>query len=187
MESDDNDSALASMGKALRALQDAATATSAPMSVAVEVSQAIEDATSMLQAFVANPALVGTDFPTYVRARAAHTLMPQMTVVARTPESVEFSVLFGIFYRNPFGQVHGGAIAMVFDTAIARLGLGGTKRFLTANLSVDYRGSAPVDVELMVKIRLARIDGRKRFIEGELMNGDELLAEVRALFIEARN
>ncbi len=187
METEDNDSGLASLGKALRALQDAATATSAPMSVASDVAQAIDDATSLLLPFVADAEQYGADFPNYVRARAAHTLMPQMTVVARTSESVEFAVLFGIFYRNPFGQVHGGAIAMVFDTAIARLGLVGTKRFLTANLSVDYRGAAPVDVELTVRIRLARIEGRKRFIEGELMNGDELLAEVRALFIEARD
>lgn len=186
METDDNDSALAGMGKALRALQDAATATSAPMSVAAQAAQVIAEVASMLEPFAANAEPMRTDFPAYVRARAAHTLMPQMTVVARTAESVEFSVLFGIFYRNPFGQVHGGAIAMVFDTAIARLGLGGTKRFLTANLSVDYRGAAPIDVDLTVKIRLARIEGRKRFIEGELLNGEDLLAQVSALFIESR-
>jgi acyl-coenzyme A thioesterase PaaI-like protein len=179
-------SALADMGMALRALQNAATGTSASLVVAAQVAAAIDDVTEMLRPFDASVESLGADLDTYVRARAAHTLQPIFLELDRGIDSVAFSIRFGMFHRNPFGQVHGGAIAMMFDSAIARLGLDGEKRFLTANLSVDYRSAAPIDVEFIVNIRVSSSDGRKRFIEGELLNGDTLIAEVHALFIEAR-
>jgi len=185
--SQDN-SSLADLGSALRALQNAATGTSAPFEVAAEVAEAINKITEVLRPFNCQVESLGQDLETYVRARAAHTLQPRMLELRRdSNESVEFSVRFAMFHRNPFGQVHGGAIAMMFDTSIARLGLDGEKRFLTANLSVDYRAAAPINVDFIVKIRVTRSEGRKRFIEGELLNGDILVAQVHALFIEARS
>lgn len=184
----EDDSSLADLGTALRALQNAATGTSAPLEVAAEVAEAINKITELLRPFNCPVESLGRDFDTYVRARAAHTLQPIFHELHRNKnESVEFSVRFAMFHRNPFGQVHGGAIAMMFDSSIARLGLDGEKRFLTANLSVDYRAAAPIDVDLIVKMRVARSEGRKRFIEGELSHGDVLVAEVHALFIEARS
>ena len=182
----DDRSSLADLGQALRTLQDCATATTAPLALAADVAAALVGINEVLAPFNANRESVGSDLDAYMRARSAHTLMPPMEVRHRAADSVEFSVRFGIFYRNPFGQVHGGAIAMVFDTAIARLGLDGERRFLTANLSVDYRRAAPIDVELIVRIRVDRAEGRKRFIEGQMVEGEAVIAEVHALFIESR-
>lgn len=172
-------------GLALRALQDAATATNAPPQVAADATRAMDIITQALLPYTSELG-TGREFAQYMGARGSHTLHPPFTMLRRDDDSVDLKVRFGTFYRNPFGIVHGGAIAMMFDTAIAQLAMFGVTRYLTANLTVDYRNPAPIDTDLLVRIRLERTDGRKRTIAGELLDDQTLLAEVHALFIEGR-
>lgn len=176
---------LEEFGRSLRALQDAATATNAPPQVAKEAARAMDRITELLRPH-ASTIGIGGEFDQYISTRGSHTLHPPFTTLHKGSDSVDLSVRFSPFYRNPFGIVHGGAIAMMFDTAIAQLPMFGEQRFLTANLSVDYRSPAPIDVDLMARIRLEQSEGRKRMIAGRLLEGETVLAEVHALFIAAQ-
>ncbi len=177
--------ALDELGSALRSLQDAATASNAPTSVATQAAEAINGVTSLLSPYRGE---LGTehDFEHYVATSSAHTLNPPLTILRRGEGFIEMSVRFGPFYRNAFGYVNGGAIAMMFDTAIAHVAFEYAGRSYTANLNIDYRNLAPIDVDLLVKVRLESTEGRKHIVVAELFNGDALVSEAHSLLIQVR-
>jgi len=179
-------SALGQFGIALRELQDVATATGAPdISLAAAINS-LHDVTEQLRPFVAK---LGTDqdFEHYVATSGSHTLNPPLEIVRRGEGFIEMSVCFGHFFRNAFGYVNGGAIASMFDTAIAHVAFEYAGRSFTANLNVDYRNFAPLDVELLVKVRLESVEGRKHIVIAELFNGDVLVSEAHALLLQAKD
>lgn len=173
------------LGKALRDLQDVATGTDAPDGVAESAAASIQAVTAQLQPFIG---AVGTDrdFEQYVATSDAHSLHPPLDILRRGEGFIEMSVNFGRFYRNAFGYVNGGAIAMMFDTAIAHVAFASAGRAYTANLNVDYRSLAPIETDLLVKVRLESSEGRKHVVAAELFNGDVLVSEAHSLLIEAR-
>lgn len=176
---------LAGLGTALRRLQDAATTTSAPAEVVHEAAAAMEGITALLAPFAGE---LGTehDFEHYVASSGAHTLNPELTLTRLDSGELEMSVRFGRYYRNAFGYVNGGAIALMFDTAIAHLAFPEHGRAYTASLSVAYRSLAPVETELRVALAVQSREGRKMTIAGALRHGDILVAEVRSLLIAVR-
>lgn len=179
-------SPLEHLGTALRELQDVATTTGAPEEVVAAAAQSIQAITEQLRPFVTE---VGTehDFEQYVRTSGSHTLNPPMEILRQGEGFIEMSVCFGRFYRNAFGYVNGGAIAIMFDTAIAHVAFAHAGRSYTANLNIDYRNLAPIDTVLLVKVRMESTEGRKHVIAAELFNGDVLVSEAHSLLIEARN
>jgi acyl-coenzyme A thioesterase PaaI-like protein len=93
-------------------------------------------------------------------------------------------VVFGAHFLGSNGVVHGGAIPLLFDDVLGRLALtGGRSRSRTASLHVDYRAVAPIDTELRVEAWFEREEGRKRYVQGTLSDGDTVCSEVSALFI----
>ena len=112
---------LEQLGKALRELQDLATATGAPAAVAA-AAQSIQDINEQLRPFAGE---LGTEqgFQHYVATSESHTLNPPLEILRRGEGFIEMSVRFGPFFRNAFGYVNGGAIAIMFDTAIAHVAL----------------------------------------------------------------
>ena len=54
----------------------------------------------------------------------------------------------------------------------------------TAFLHVDYRKIVPIEKELQVDAGVDRVDGRKIFVAGRLLDGDAVLAEASALFVK---
>lgn len=182
----DTGSALERFGIALRDFQDVATATGAPEVALVSATHSLHDITEQLRPFVAE---LGTDqdFERYVATSGSHTLNPALEVVRKGEGFIEMSVRFGPFFRNAFGYVNGGAIASMFDTAIAHVAFEYAGRSFTANLNVDYRNFAPLDVELLVKVRLESVEGRKHIVVAELFNGDVLVSEAHALLLQAKD
>lgn len=178
-------SALEQFGNALRELQDIATATRAPDAVASAAVTSIHDITEQLRPFAAE---LGTeeDFQHYVATSGSHTLNPPLEIVGKGEGFIEMSVRFGPFFRNAFGYVNGGAIASMFDTAIAHVAYEYAGRSYTANLNIDYRNVAPIDVDLLVKVRLERTEGRKHVVVAELSHGDVLVAEAQSLLIQPK-
>jgi len=179
-------SELEQFGDALRELQDVATATQAPDLALVAVANSIRDITKQLRPFAAE---LGTDqdFEHYVATSGSHTLNPALEIVRKGEGFIEMSVRFGSFFRNAFGYVNGGAIASMFDTAIAHVAFEYAGRSFTANLNVNYRNFAPLDVDLLVKVRLESAEGRKHIVVAELFNGDVLVSEASALLIQAQD
>jgi acyl-coenzyme A thioesterase PaaI-like protein len=94
-------------------------------------------------------------------------------------------VTFGPLYGGANGAVHGGAIPLVFDEALAQLAnLDGQTR--TASLTVDYRSVTPLGRELTIRGWIERVEGRKVFLRATLHHGDTLTAEAHALFVRLR-
>jgi len=173
---------LEQLGNALRELQDLATATAAPAAVAAAAAQSIHDINEQLRPFAGE---LGTEhgFQHYVATSESHTLNPPLEILRRGEGFIEMSVRFGPFFRNAFGYVNGGAIAIMFDTAIAHVAFESAGRSFTANLNIDYRNPAPIDADLLVKVRLESSEGRKHVIVAELFNADVLVSEAHSLLI----
>lgn len=82
------------------------------------------------------------------------------------------------------GFAHGGALATALDDAVGSL-LYVVKRYaVTAKLEVNYRRPAFVGRTFDVEARVDEIDGRKLWFVAELREGDEVIADARALFLE---
>ena len=95
---------------------------------------------------------------------------------------------FRRFHLGRNGAVHGGALALLFDSLLgyAAFKLSGSTRQRTAFLHVDYRRIALIDEELRVDAGIDRIDGRKIFVSGRVLDGDDVLCEAEALFLKLK-
>ena len=185
-ESTQGIAALTELGEALRELQNVATASEAPAAQATAAAKAIRDIAEQLRPFAAE---LGTeqDFQHYVATSASHTLNPPLEILSQGDGFIEMSVRFGPFFRNAFGYVNGGAIASMFDTAIAHVAYAIAGRSFTANLSIDYRSPASIDADLRVKVRLESSEGRKFVVVAELFDGGTLAAQAHSLLIQPKS
>lgn len=97
-------------------------------------------------------------------------------------------VHFRRFHLGRNGAVHGGCIAQLFDSVLGytafRMTEGHKQR--TAFLHVNYRQIVPIEKELAVDAGVDRVEGRKIFIEGRLLDGDTVLADAEALFVKLK-
>ena len=92
------------------------------------------------------------------------------------------------------GIIHGGLIATLIDDMFCRCCSAAfpKKVGVTANLNVDYRKPALVQSYIVLKADVAKMEGRKTWMEGrietlELDGGDSpLIAEAKTLFIQPR-
>ena len=93
---------------------------------------------------------------------------------------------FRRFHLGRNGAVHGGALALLFDSLLgfAAFKLSNSTRQRTAFLHVNYRKIALIDKELQVEAEIDRIEGRKIFVAGRLLDGDAVLCEAEALFVK---
>lgn len=112
--------------------------------------------------------------------------------------------LISVFHIGPQlcghpGYVHGGLLSVMFDEAFARCvsdsfksGLG-----MTANLNVDFRKPALPERVYVLKAETVKVEGRKAWVEGEMRSmpapgsgegeeGETVVAEARALFVEPK-
>lgn len=179
-------SSLANLGSALRQLQDVITGNGAPVDALDEVSAALHAACARLTPY--RREITGDrDHEVYVDAHAAHTLTPPFEILDRNADSLRGTVRFGLFYRNAFGIANGGAIALMFDTAMASLGSASPTPAKTANLRVDFRRGVPIDTDLTVLAQRTSTQGRKHELSAQLFDGDVLLSEASCLMIDPRN
>ena len=94
---------------------------------------------------------------------------------------------FRRFHLGRNGAVHGGSVAHLFDSLLGftAFTLSESKRQRTAFLHVNYRKIVPIGKELQVDARVDRIEGRKIFVAGRVLDGDgdDVLCEAEALFV----
>ena len=95
-------------------------------------------------------------------------------------------VTFERFYLGGNGAIHGGALPLLLDDVLGRLcNLGGRPVARTAYLKVDYRAVTRTGVEHRVTARIDRIEGRKRWIVGQVIAPDgTVTAEADGLFVQ---
>jgi len=81
------------------------------------------------------------------------------------------------------GLVHGGLVAAALDEACGLLATWYRFPAVTARIFVRYRHPVPIKTQLLVRARLVSERGRRLHVDGELTDGNDVLAEARAAFL----
>jgi acyl-coenzyme A thioesterase PaaI-like protein len=171
----------------VRTLQDHARAADAPDEVITEAADLLEKVSTLLAPYDADewssPAGRRMDLPNRgsvlgIPAEYEKTDDGRIGGVAR----------FRRFHLGRNGAVHGGCIAQLFDSLLGYTAFRLTRSLYqrTAFLHVDYRSIVPIETELQVDAGVDRVDDRKMFLTGRLLNGDAVLAEANALFVKLK-
>lgn len=94
------------------------------------------------------------------------------------------SVTFSPAHMGGVDAAHGGVITMLFDDLLGMfVSRKGQPSSRTAYLKVDYRSVTPIDRELRIEASIVKIEGRKTFVTGTLLDGDVVCADAEALFV----
>jgi acyl-coenzyme A thioesterase PaaI-like protein len=93
---------------------------------------------------------------------------------------------FGLEYQGPPGRVHGGVISLALDMVMAKCqdffqGVG-----FTGTLNIRYLAATPLQSEIEFQARVARVEGRKLFVEAKVFAGDEQTVEAQGIWICAQ-
>lgn len=174
------------MIEALRRLQDDVTAAAPPAELIGEVTRALTRLSEQLRPHAVPEREQFAGHQTDVPGRG-QSMTPVITTEEADERHARGRVTFGRFYLGGHGAVHGGAIPLMFDDLLGRLAVsGGRVPARTAYLHVNFRSVTPVGRELRVEGRFDREEGRKRFLVGELYDGETLCADAEGLFVELR-
>lgn len=99
-------------------------------------------------------------------------------------ERIRGRVCFDQRQEGAPGFAHGGAIATVLDDALGTMLMILRQPAVTARLTVDFRAPAFLGREFEVEAWCERIDDRKIYLAGRIVDGATVIADCRALFIE---
>jgi acyl-coenzyme A thioesterase PaaI-like protein len=172
---------------AVRTLQDHARAADAPDEVITEAADLVEKVSQLLAPFHADewasPSGRRMDLP-----NRGNILAVPLDLHVTENRDVRGTAHFRRFHLGRNGAAHGGAVAMLFDSILGFTAfmLSGSKAQRTAYLHVDYRKIALVEHEYQVEAGIDRIEDRKIFVEGRLLDGETVLAESHALFVKLK-
>ncbi len=173
--------------EAVRTLQDHARAADAPDEVITEAADMIEKVSTLLAPYDtdewSSPAGRRMDLPN----RGSVLGIP--AEYRKTDDGrIRGVVHFRRFHLGRNGAVHGGCIAQLFDSLLGFTAFRLTRSLYqrTAFLHVDYRAIVPIETELQVDATVDRVEGRKMFLSGRLLNGEAVLAEANALFVKLK-
>lgn len=173
--------------EAVRDLQDLARSADAPDEVVTEAAGLIEKVTDLLRPYRADewhsPSGRRMDLP-----NRGNILQVPMFLTRTDDGRIAGDATFRRFHLGRNGAAHGGAVALLFDSVLGYTAykLTESRYQRTAFLHVDYRNIAPVEKTLRVEAGIDRIEGRKIFVEGRLLDGDTVLAEAEALFVRLK-
>jgi acyl-coenzyme A thioesterase PaaI-like protein len=173
--------------EAVRTLQDHTRAVDAPDEVVTEAAELIENATLLLAPYWSDewtsPSGRRMDLP-----NRGNILQVPMRLTKDDDGRVSGTAQFRRYHLGRNGAVHGGALGLLFDSA-----LGYTASKLTRNpyqrtayLHINYRKIVPIEKQLRLEAGIERTEDRKIFVEGRLFDGDTLLTDAEALFVRLR-
>ncbi|MEN8674231.1 PaaI family thioesterase [Nocardioides sp.] len=121
------------------------------------------------------------------RPGRGQAMVPKVYDEVVGPQETSGKVVFGRFHVGENMAAHGGAVATLFDDVLSwlliRLDLPPSR---TAYLHTNFRSVTPIGVELAVRAWIDRVEGRKRFVRGDLTHGDTVCADVEGLWVELR-
>ena len=173
--------------EAVRTLQDHARAVDAPDEVISQAAELIEDVSKLLAPYWADewasPSGRRLDLPN------RGNVLQVPTLLKKTDDGrIRGVARFRRYHLGRNGAVHGGALGLLFDSVLGYTASKLTKSLYqrTAFLHIDYRKIAPIEKELRIDAGIERVDGRKIFVEGRLLDGDTVLAGAEALFVRLR-
>jgi len=116
-----------------------------------------------------------------------HPGLIPITLDRQNADEVLGRVTFRPVHIGGGAAVHGGNIPLLFDDVLGWLAATDRPPSRTAYLHVNYRQVTPLGVELQIEARIDRIEGRKIFAVGRLLQGEETLADAEGLFVLTRS
>ncbi len=167
---------------AMRRAQDLAVSADAPDWNAA--ADRAEELAQMLSPYV-GPDRMGPGGRVASMPGAGSILMPPWQIRRFEPEMVEVEVQFSRYHVGGNNAVHGGVVSMMFDV-MGGIVIHALDRPIsrTAFLHVDYRNITPIDVPLTMRGWASKVEGRKTFVNAELITGEgTLCAEANALMV----
>ena len=171
--------------EAVRTLQDHTRAADAPDDVITKAADLIEAVSELLAPYDADewttPSGRRMDLP-----NRGNIMQVPADLKKTAEDEVGGTARFRRFHLGRNGAVHGGALALLFDSVLgfAAFRLSRSLKQRTAYLHVNYRKIAPIEKELQVDARIDRAEGRKIFVTGRLLDGETVLADAEALFVK---
>lgn len=99
--------------------------------------------------------------------------------------SLEIGLLVTERHTNSRGTVHGGVLATLADVGMGYLmafGAEPPRRLTTANLNIDYTGTAKIGDWIAVQMDPPRIGRQLAFANARLMVGEKQVARASAVF-----
>lgn len=112
----------------------------------------------------------------------SHPFAPPVRVTS-IGAHVEGLVTFGAAYEGPPGHVHGGFVAAALDELLGMTMAVQHVPGMTGRLTVNYRRPTPLHTELRVIGEVTRVDGRKAYVVGSIIDGDRVCADAEGLFL----
>jgi acyl-coenzyme A thioesterase PaaI-like protein len=173
--------------EAVRALQDHARSADAPDDVIARAADVLDDLNRLLAPYDADewhsPSGRRMDLP-----NRGNIMQVPVDLVVTEDGRIGGTARFRRFHLGRNGAVHGGALALLFDSLLgfAAFKLSRSPYQRTAYLHVNYLQIAPVDKEFQVDAAIDRIEGRKIFVSGRLLDGATVLCEAEALFVRLK-
>jgi Thioesterase superfamily len=114
-------------------------------------------------------------------------LLPDVSFDFSDPARLFMYTRIGVGFEGPPGRIHGGVVAYLFDNMVGHVtmhaGLGIT---LTAKLAVNYAAATPINTDLKLVAWVERHEGRKFWVEAELLVDGQVTASCEALMISPR-
>lgn len=151
----------------------------AQMAAAAQDPEAVE---------LADPHPVRAAFPHDITpvSSARNPIAPPLAIRREGEDSVATTVL-PLQYQGPPTRVHGGIIALMLDQVLGDASSAtGLPLSFTRELTITYDGATPIGEELRIAGRIRSVEGRKRFMEGEITVGGEVTVRAHGLWIAPR-
>ncbi|WP_019546631.1 PaaI family thioesterase [Streptomyces sulphureus] len=169
----------------VRRVQAAVSASAPPLRVAQALSGRLRDAAELLEEhevtererLVGGAALSGP----------GHPILVPYELDELTERELRGTVRFSRVHLGGNGAVHGGMLPLLFDDLLGTfVSMRGLPLSRTAFLTVNYRRITPVGRLLRLEATIDAVEGRKTSVTGRLLDGDALLADAEALFVQLR-
>ena len=173
--------------EAVRTLQDHARAADAPDAVITEAADLIEKVSALLAPYEADewhsPSGRRTDLP-----NRGNIMSVPLDLHVTEDGRIGGTAQFRRYHLGRNGAVHGGVLGLLFDSVLGFTAAKLTKSLYqrTAHLGIDYRKIVPIGKQLQVDAGIDRIDGRKIFVSGRLLDDGVVLTEGDALFVRLK-
>jgi acyl-coenzyme A thioesterase PaaI-like protein len=174
------------LADAIRVLLDTASQSEADDDALATARQLVETATAAI-----GPARTGTG-PVHTSAfRHAHSIVtgtanalaPPVSLTA-SEDGVSGRFRLGRRYEGGPGLAHGGILCLVLDHVLGEAAIAQGVGGMTVGLDVRFVAPTRLQSDLEVTGRVARVEGRKVHLEGEIRDGDTVTATATAVFVQ---
>ncbi|MGK5552165.1 PaaI family thioesterase [Actinomadura kijaniata] len=186
---DDQIAALAGLAARVRALTDAVVHTRVPADEIAAVSAEVAALTDRLSAVRGEAPPIGSHDGTG-RALASpvsgplNPIAPPVDIEPLPGGGARAAFTLGGVYEGPPAFVHGGVSAMILDQLLGVAAAANGTPGMTATLDLRYRRPTPYGVPLTAEARVARVEGRKTWVDASITAPDgRTTVEATAMFV----